>query len=87
MLVDITSKGRDFVDRITDGGFYKPKYFKDWQDWILLDLIIREGSLDTLNLESEISSKMDATTDPKSMSEWRQVIKRVFEAGYIEQVE
>ncbi len=86
MLVDITSEGRDFVDRITDSGFSKPKYFKDWQDWTVLSLIMTEGPLDTANLESEISSKTDDELTSDNISEWKRVIKRLFEARWIEAV-
>ena len=85
MEVDITEKGRNYLDKITGGGHYSSKDFIEWQDSKLLEGLVFEGPLDTRNLETSLVLGEDSK-DPENISEWRKVTRRLFEAGHIEEV-
>ena len=83
MEVDITDKGRDYLDRMWEGNL--PESATDGlsiYDFDLLAHLKREGSVD---MEADLEY-MKRKVGPVTSNSFRQSFRRLFEAGYIEEV-
>jgi len=84
MLIDITSEGRQYIKKIISLPFSAnapmSEYISAGDDLAILGIITEFGPQEPEEMIEDLS-QYDTTTDVK------QVIRRLFEAGYIEQIE
>ncbi len=82
MEVVITDKGSEYLDRIGNSVSAGPSPRSDKQyDWMVLAYLQREGYLDIVeDLEGE------RIIHPETHEAFRRPYRRLFEAGYIEEV-